>query len=194
MRINELSSEEVFRVLRTTSEGLSEEEARRRLIQFGYNEIKETRKYVLLKKLISQFTHFLALILWIGAFLAFLADYLHPGEGMRHLGFAILTVILINALFAFFQEYKAEKSLEKLKELLPSYIRVIRDGKEREISVREIVPGDLLLLYEGDKVPADARVIEAHTLSLDKSHLTGEANPLFLITEPFKGELFKAPI
>jgi sodium/potassium-transporting ATPase subunit alpha len=193
VRINELSSEEVFRVLRTTSEGLSEEEARRRLIQFGYNEIKETRKYVLLKKFISQFTHFLALILWIGAFLAFLADYLQPGEGMRHLGFAILTVILINAIFAFFQEYKAEKSLEKLKELLPSYIRVIRDGKEREISVREIVPGDLLLLYEGDKVPADARVIEAYALSLDKSHLTGEANPLFLITEPFKGELFQSP-
>lgn len=193
MRINELSSEEVFKVLRTSPEGLTEEEARRRLSQFGYNEIKETRKYVLLKKFISQFTHFLALILWIGAFLAFLADYLHPGEGMRHLGFAILTVILINALFAFFQEYKAERAIQKLKELLPSQVRVIRDGKEKEIPAREIVPGDLILLYEGDKVPADARVVEAHSLSLDKSHLTGEAHPLFLTTEPFKGELFQSP-
>jgi sodium/potassium-transporting ATPase subunit alpha len=193
VRINELSFEESLKVLRTTPQGLTDEEVQRRLRQFGYNEIKEPRKFSLLKKLPNQFFHFLALILWIGAFLAFLADYLHPGEGMKTLGFAIIMVISINALFAFVQEYKAEKTLEKLMLLLPHSTKVIREGRDRECHIRELVPGDIIYLYEGDKVPADARVIEAHALSIDKAHLTGESNPIFLTTEPFQGELFKSP-
>lgn len=115
MRINDVPLEEVFRLLKTSEKGLSLSEAQKRLSYFGYNEIREIRKRSFLLMFLSQFTHFLALILWLAALLAFFSDFLHPGEGMRHLGWAIVTVIIINALFAFVQEYKAERAIEKLK-------------------------------------------------------------------------------
>lgn len=190
MRINEAPLEEVFRLLKTTENGLSLSEAQKRLSYFGYNEIREIRKRSLLLMFLSQFTHFLALILWLAALLAFFSDFLHPGEGMRHLGWAIVMVIIINALFAFVQEYKAERAIEKLKLLLPSKVRAIREGREMELHVRELVPGDLIFLEEGAKIPADVRVIEAYGLVVNNAPLTGESLPVSLTPEPQKGELF----
>lgn len=192
MRINEANIEEVFKLLDTSWEGLTEDEARKRLLHFGYNEIKETRKSSLILKFLNQFTHFLAIVLWIAALLAFISDYIHPGEGMRHLGFAIVGVIFINAVFAFIQEYKAEKAIEKLKLMLPFYVKVIRCGVEKQIHAREIVPGDLIILSEGDKVPADARVIESNFLTVNNAPLTGESNPVVLTHEAQTGELIES--
>src|SRR3972149_8398870 len=115
MKIHELAGEEVLRRLVTSQSGLAEEEARRRLQEFGPNEITEVRRPRLFRALIRQFTHFLALILWFAALLAFLSEQLHPGEGMLTLGLAIVAVILINGVFTFVQEYRAEKAIEKLR-------------------------------------------------------------------------------
>jgi len=192
MKIHNLSKEEVFRSLVTTYQGLTEEEAKKRLLEFGPNEIKETRKTPLLIKFLNQFTHFLALLLWIGAGLAFISEYLHPGEGMLNLGIAITGVILINAVFTFVQEYRAERTIQKLRGLLPFNVRVIRYGREREIPARETVPGDVVILSEGMRVPADSRLIETTYLMVNNAPLTGESEPIPLIHEPSDGDLIES--
>src|SRR3972149_6194919 len=156
MKINNLTKEEVFRTLVTSETGLNEEEAKKRFIEFGSNELKEVEKTSLFIKFLKQFTHFLAILLWIGAGLAILSESLHPGEGMLTLGLAIVAVIFINGVFTFIQEYRAEKSIEKLRLLLPFHVSVIREGQSKEVPAREVVPGDLILLAEGDRIPADA--------------------------------------
>ncbi|MEW6109006.1 MAG: cation-transporting P-type ATPase [Nitrospirota bacterium] len=192
MKISSLSREEVFRSLVTSEGGLSEDEAAKRLAEFGLNEIKEAKKTSLSIRFLKQFTHFLAILLWIGAGLAILSEYLHPGEGMLALGLAIIGVIFINALFTFIQEYRAEKSIDKLRLLLPFHVKVIRGGKEKEISAPEVVPGDVIVLSEGDKVPADSRLIEATSLMANNAPLTGESEPVPLQHEPYEGELIES--
>ncbi|MDD5153759.1 MAG: cation-transporting P-type ATPase [Desulfovibrionales bacterium] len=189
MKINNLTREEVLRNLVTSESGLTEEESQKRLLEFGPNEIREVRKTSLSIRFLRQFTHFLAILLWIGAGLAFLSEYLHPGEGMLTLGLAIVGVIFINAVFTFIQEYKAEKAIEKLRLLLPFQVKVIREGGERELPAREVVPGDLIILSEGDKVPADARLIDVTYLMVNNAPLTGESEPVSLHHEPGEEEL-----
>src|SRR4030043_1128855 len=191
MKINNLAKDEVLRSLVTTENGLTEEEAKKRFLEFGPNEIQEVKKKPLIFRFISQFTHFLAILLWIAAVLSFLSEYLHPGEGMLTLGFAIIAVIVINAIFPFIQEYRAEKALEALKKLLPFYVKVMREGKGKEIHSREVVPGDIIMLEEGDKIPGDARFIETSELKVNNAPLTGESEPVSLQYEPFAGEHFQ---
>lgn len=189
MNINSLTIEEVFKHLVTSENGLSSEEAEKRLSEFGPNEIKEIKKISLSIRFLKQFTHFLAILLWIGAGLAFSSEYLHPGEGMLTLGLAIIGVILINAVFTFIQEYRAEKAFEALKKLLPFYIRVMRENKEREILASELVHGDIILLSEGNKVPADSRLIDTTYLMVNNAPLTGESEPMPLQPGPCEGDL-----
>jgi sodium/potassium-transporting ATPase subunit alpha len=193
MKISSLTTEEVFSSLVTPANGLSEEEAASRLQEYGYNVISGVKKTHLIVRFFGQFTHFLAILLWIAAFLSFFSEYLHPGEGMLHLGLAIVAVIAINAAFTFIQEYRAEKALEELKKLLPFYVKVVREGKEREILGREVVPGDIILLSEGDRVPADARLVVTAGLKMNHAPLTGESEPLLRNTDPFPGECIESP-
>ncbi|KAF0146187.1 MAG: Ca2+-transporting ATPase [Nitrospirae bacterium] len=193
MKINSLSTDEVFQILVTSADGLSGEEAKRRLAEFGYNEIEEVKKKPLILKFLSQLTHFLAILLWVAALFSFLSEYIHPGEGMLTLGLAIVGVIFINAIFAFIQEYRAEKALAAMKKLLPFYVKVVRNGKETEISAREVVPGDIILVAEGDKVPADIRIIETNEIKVNNAPLTGESEPAGRIKEPFSGEIINSP-
>ncbi|NWF98055.1 MAG: cation-transporting P-type ATPase [Nitrospirae bacterium] len=193
MKIHNLSKEEVLKNLFTSENGLSEHDALSRLSEYGTNEIKETKKKPLYLKFLSQFTHFLALLLWFASALCFLSEYLHPGEGMLTLGIAIIVVIFINAIFSFIQEYKAEKALEALKKLLPFYVKVFREQREKEIYATDVVPGDIILLSEGDKVPADARLIESNDLKVNNASLTGESEPMLRSHEPFDGEFIRSP-
>ncbi len=193
MKIHNLTKEEVFRTLVASENGLTEEEAQRRLSEFGFNEIKEVKKKALYVKFLEQFTHFLAMLLWLAAFMSFLSEYLHPGEGMLTLGIAIIAVILINAVFTFIQEYRAEKALEELKKLLPFKVKILRDGKEKEVHAKEIVPGDIILLAEGDKIPADSRVLEAAVLKVNNAPLTGESEPALRNPDIYKGEFIESP-
>jgi sodium/potassium-transporting ATPase subunit alpha len=193
MKINSLSTEDALRALVSSESGLSETEAAKRLSENGFNEIRAVSKRPLSLRFLGQFTHFLALLLWIGAGLSFLSAYLHPGEGMSTLGVAIIGVILINAIFTFIQEYRAEKALEALKKLLPFYVQVIREGTEKKIPSREAVPGDIILLAEGDMIPADARLIESSLLKVNNASLTGESEARLRDHMPSQGELLESP-
>ena len=181
--IHRLSNEDVLKRLGTNTGGLSSNEAQQRLAQYGPNVLIQQTHYSLLRGLLSHFTHFLAVLLWIAAGLSFFADQMKPGEGMAPLGWAILSVIVINAGFAFFQEYKAERALQALHLLLPNKAWVTRHGQPVEVTRREIVPGDVLILEEGERVPADARLIEATGMRVDNAALTGESRPKRRIAE-----------
>lgn len=189
MKIQALSIPDVFATLFSSPQGISAAEAQRRLGEYGVNEIREMHVRSLASRLVSQFTHFLALLLWCAAGLCFLSEYLHPGEGLVRLGIAILAVIFINALFTFIQEYRTEKAIQELRKLLPFRVAVLRAGAESEIDAREIVPGDLILLKEGDKVPADGRVVLSNRLTVNNAPLTGESDSRLLSAAPFEGEM-----
>ncbi len=175
--IYRLSAEDALKRLETGGGGLTDDEARRRLVEFGPNVLVEPDRYSVFRGLAHHFTHFLAVLLWIAAGLSFAAELMKPGEGMGTLGWAIVGVILINAVFAFLQEYKAERAVQALHLLLPDKSWVMRGGQQVEVARREIVPGDLLILEEGERVPADARLIDASGMRVDNSALTGESKP-----------------
>ena len=141
-------------------------------------------KESLLISLAREFTHFFAIILWVGAALAFIAEHYGPGQGMGRLGVAIIGVILINGVFSFWQEHKAERAVAALRRLLPQKVRALRDGKIEQILATELVPGDVVLLEEGDIVPADCRVIDAFGVRVNTATITGESLPKARTAEP----------
>ncbi|HET6916301.1 MAG TPA: cation-transporting P-type ATPase [Acidimicrobiales bacterium] len=160
----------LLRDLRTSPNGLSEREAARRLIAYGTNELTRRTEHRLWKELGRQFTHPLALVLWAAAGLAWWA-------GIIQVAVAIVIVIVLNALFAFVQEMQAERAVEALAGYLPANARVRRDGAEFNVAARELVPGDVLLVEEGERISADARLISG-SLEVDASTLTGESTPV----------------
>ena len=192
MKIQSLPIEEVFSSLLSGPRGLDAEEAKHRLAEYGPNNIAEVHRRSLATLLAAQFTHFLALLLWCAALLCFISEYLHPGEGLLRLGIAILAVIFINAFFTFIQEYRTEKSIEELRKLLPFMVTVVRNNSEQQIDAEAIVPGDVLVLREGDKVPADARVIHSSRLTVNNAPLTGEAEFQVLSAVPNNTELLES--
>lgn len=177
MKIQHLSHDEALASLNSRLDGLSQDEARRRIDEYGPNLVAQLRSESLLRAFARQFTHFFALILWMAAGLAFFADWHAPAQGMSTLGYAILGVILINGLFSFWQEYRAEKAIDALRHLLPQKTRVRRNATVFELPACDLVPGDIVLLEEGDNVPADCRVIEAVALRVNNATVTGESLP-----------------
>ena len=153
-----------------TVRGLSQGEAEARLRLEGPNVLPVAGGASAWRQLGRQILHFFAAMLWVAAGLAFVA-------GLPQLGVAIIIVILVNGLFAFAQEYRAERAAERLRDLLPRRATVLRDGSPIEIDAAELVREDLVLLGAGDGVSADLRVLEAHGLSVDTSTLTGESVP-----------------
>ncbi|HJX57616.1 MAG TPA: cation-transporting P-type ATPase, partial [Thiobacillus sp.] len=129
MHIQSLTAEQSLASLHTSAAGLTAREAQRRLVEFGPNHVEEVGRERLLPRFAREFTHFFALILWVGAALAFLAEYFDPGQGMARLGVAIVGVILINGVFSFWQEYKAERAVDALRQLLPQQVTVLRGGE-----------------------------------------------------------------
>ena len=142
----------------------------------------------LIVRFIKEFVHFFALILWLAAGLAFFAESRQPGGGMAMLGYAILGVIVINGLFSFWQQYRAERAITALQKLLPYYVKVMRDGKLGLILAADLVPGDVILLQEGDNVPADCRLLEAFSLRVNNATVTGESLPQVRDAEPSSEE------
>ncbi len=151
--------------------GLTSEEAANLLEKHGKNEITSGKKIRPLEILISQFKSFLILILFIAAGLAALA-----GEKLDTI--FILIIIVLNAIFGFIQEFRAEKAIAALKNLVVTRVRVVRDGKEVEINATELVPGDVFIIEEGQKIPADAKLLEAVNLEINEASLTGESIPV----------------
>jgi magnesium-transporting ATPase (P-type) len=184
MSIHQLSIEQSLASLQTTAAGLAAPEALRRLAEFGPNQVEEIGRAPLLLILARQFTHFFAIILWLGAGLAFLADRFDPGQGMVRLGVAIVGVIIVNGIFSFWQEYKAEQAVAALRQLLPQKVQVLRGDVLEEILASALVPGDILLLEEGNFVAADCRLIAAFALRVNMATLTGESLPMARTVEP----------
>jgi sodium/potassium-transporting ATPase subunit alpha len=175
VEIARLSAVEVLASLKSAERGLDSAEAQRRLREFGPNRIEEVKGKPLWLRFLREFTHFFAIILWVAAALAFLAEVRDPGSGMWQLGSAILAVILINGVFSFFQEYRAERAIAALRQLLPAIVNVRRDGEILALAAELLVPGDLVLLEEGGKVPADCRLIHAAGVRVNLSTITGES-------------------
>jgi magnesium-transporting ATPase (P-type) len=151
-------------------DGLSSAEASARLAADGPNILPTPRPPSQLRRLLGQMFHFFALMLWAAAGLAFLA-------GLPELGVAIVVVVVVNGVFAFVQEHRAERAASRLHDLLPRRATVIRDGRYQEIDVTELVVGDLVLLASGDRISADLATLVAHGLFVDTSMLTGESVP-----------------
>ncbi|MCT0208910.1 cation-transporting P-type ATPase [Synechococcus sp. CS-1332] len=166
-----LPLEEVHQALQTSAQGLSSEEADRRLAQFGPNRLPPAKRRPLALRFLDQMVHFMALLLWIAGGLAFAA-------GTPQLGWAIWAVVLINGVFSFWQEFQAERTLAALTRALPSQVQVWRNGQLGFLPAEDLVAGDRVRLEEGDRVPADCRVSIAHALYLDLSVLTGESLPV----------------
>jgi calcium-translocating P-type ATPase len=151
--------------------GLRAADARARLARDGPNVLPSPRPPAAWRQLAAQMGHFFALMLWVAGVLAFIAS-------LPQLGVAIFVVVVVNGVFAFVQETRAEHAAERLRDLLPRRAMVLRDGARLEIDAAELVVDDVVLLSAGDRVSADLRVIEAHSLVMDTSLLTGESVPV----------------
>ncbi len=176
---NELDTKHVLEELHTDEKGLSEQEAQVRLQKYGTNELKEEKKISRLEILLSQFSSTLVIIL-IGAtiFSAIIGEILDA--------VVILIIVILNAIFGFVQEYKAEKAIEALKRLSSPESVVLRDGKKQTITSKFLVPGDIVILEQGTKIPADLRLLEVTDLQIDESVITGESAPVTKRTEIFR--------
>jgi len=169
--IHKLSYQEVCQVMNTGAEGLSSAEVLIRTEKFGKNVITEKKGKPAILIFLATLTNLMAILLWFGGTISFIA-------GMPELGIAIFMVNIINGAFSFWQEYRASKATEALKKMIASYARVVRDGEEKQILAEELVPGDLMLIEEGDKISADARLVASSDLQVNQSTLTGESNPV----------------
>ncbi|OIP35520.1 MAG: ATPase [Deltaproteobacteria bacterium CG2_30_43_15] len=151
--------------------GLDEEEVRKRLEQYGYNRLKHEKRISPLTIFYNQFKNLLLLILILAVIFSALVGEIVDAA-------VILLIVVFCAVLGFIQEYRAERAIEALKEMLSPTIIVLREGREVEIPLEELVPGDILPLEGGDKIPADARLIEIHFLRCDQASLTGESAPV----------------
>jgi P-type Ca2+ transporter type 2C len=163
-----MPASEVYQALVSRPQGLTGPEATERLKHIGINALRKIKGRPLYLKFLANFIHLMAILLWAGGIVALVAK-------MPQLALAVWMVNLINGVFSFWQEYKAEKATEALRRLLPDHARVLRDGQEQRILAEELVPGDVVLLAEGDRVSADARLVQESDLHMDQSTLTGES-------------------
>lgn len=183
MKINQIPVEAALASLDATRHGLSAREAARRFAEYGPNRLEKIAADPMWRRLGRQFTGFLALILWLAAVLALFVQWRDPAGGMASLAAAIVVVILINGVFSFWQEYRAERAIAVLGRLLPAHVTVLREGAALQLTAHELVPGDIVLLQEGDQVPADCRMIDTRGLRVNESTVTGES----AATEKFAG-------
>ncbi len=174
--LQKLAASNVYVALDTTEQGLNAQQAAARLAQYGKNSLQEAKGRPLILKFVSNFTHLMAILLWGAGVIALLAK-------IPELAIAIWMVNVINGAFSFWQEFRAGKATEALKRMLPNHVRVLRDGQEHQLLAEELVPGDVILLAEGDRISADARLISADDLRVNQSTLTGESNPVNKLSE-----------
>ena len=185
-----LSREALFGILATGEGGLGDDEASRRLKRYGPNKLSEKKKVSPLTIFINQFKNILIIILLVAAAFTFFV-YAFGEHDRSDLieGSLILAIVVMIAVLGFFQEYRAEKAIEALKKLLAFRAKVIRGGKQKEIDTIYLVPGDLVILEEGGKVPADIRLVDVANLRTSEASLTGESTPITKKTDALLGEL-----
>jgi magnesium-transporting ATPase (P-type) len=174
-----LHVKDVFDALETTPKGLTAEEAKGRLSKYGPNTLVEKKHIPVAYKFLAHLKDLFSVLLLIASLLSALS-------GMWQLSLIIFLIVLINTIFSLFQEWRAEKAMETLKSWMPEYAKVIRNGELQKVLVKDLVPGDVIVLEEGDRVPADARLIEAFDLWTNNVPLTGESEPRPRMSKPAK--------
>ena len=174
-----LTAQDTCKALKTTDKGLSNHEAEQRLHKYGFNELKKEKYISPWKILFQQFTSPLVWILLVALIISIIL-----GEKIDAIVIAL--IVILNALLGFVQEFKAEKAIEALQKLTSLKAKVIRNGKEIKIESKLLVPGDILVLETGDKIPADARLIEVHSFQTQEGSLTGESQPVTKILNNLK--------
>lgn len=168
---------DAFDLLRSTPDGLTAGEARRRLERYGPNELQEARRISPWQILLEQFKNVLIIILLVATVISFFL-----GHGLESIVIAI--IVLFAVLLGFVQEYRAERAIEALRQMTAPTATVVRDGEEVRLPARDLVPGDVILLHTGDRIPADARLIEAINLQVEESALIGESVPVEKHVQP----------
>ncbi len=186
-----LSAQEVLQTLETDQNGLSSQEAARRLEKYGHNKLKEAEKATWLQRFMAQLKDPMLIILMIAAVVSAattVMTYLQNGhaseltEGLVEVGI-IVVVVLLNAILGVIQESKAEAAIEALQTMTAATCKVIRDGKQVVLHSDELVPGDVIILEAGDSVPADGRLLESASLKIEEAALTGESVPVNKVIE-----------
>lgn len=170
-KISEIEPAKVCDYLNTARSGLTEETAGQRLLANGDNSIKSKQSFHPLRRFVKQLVNILAIMLWVASAMALIS-------GTPVLAYVIWFIILINAVFSFFQESKADHALQALSKMIPNNVKVYRDGSLTVLPAERLVPGDVLELAAGDRVPADVRLIDGEGLFVDNSMLTGESVPV----------------
>ena len=176
------SISEVLKNLSSSEQGLTQQEAQARIQKYGYNELKEKGAISPIKIFLLQFKSALVAILFFAVIISIIIHhYLDAG--------VIAIILILNTLLGFIQEYKAEKSIQALKKLASLQAVVLRDGKEQKIDAKNLVPGDIIILETGEKIPADSRLIESINLQTQEASLTGESLPIKKRIETLKSNL-----
>ena len=166
-----LTADEAITQLETTRDGLSQEQVSQRLSSFGPNKLPEAPQASTLARFLKQFANLLVIVLMVAGILtAFLQHWIDTA--------VIFAVVIVNALIGVVQEGKAEKAMDSIRQMLALKAAVIRNGKRRTVAGEELVPGDVVLLEAGDKVPADIRLLSSHSLAIQESMITGESLPV----------------
>ncbi len=179
---HKLEKQIILDELGSSYQGLSTQEAEKRLIEFGLNKLKEARPVSIITLFLEQFKSFLILILIFATIIS-----MAIGEFVE--GIVIFAIVLMAAVLGFIQNFRAEKALQALKKILQPMARIIRQGREQEILAEDIVPGDILLVNAGDRIVADCRILEAMSLKVDEAVLTGESVPIEKTDEVFSQDI-----
>lgn len=170
--------EEVIGALNTSKDGLTQEEVQKRLQEYGPNELKKEKRKSPIMLFLEQFADILIIILLVAMFLSIGIAIIQGTMEEVYEAMVIFAIVIASATLGFVEEYRSEKAIEALKKMTAPTAMVLRGGKEVKVQASEIVPGDIILLYTGDRVPADGRLIEAVNLKMDEAPLTGESTPV----------------
>ena len=179
MEVWELNEEEVYRRSGQLTSRLTREEATNRLKKHGPNTLPAKQGKPIIYRFFLQFIDLFAILLEVAALLTFIAAALSTGSDRTdnlNVAFAIIGVVLLNAIIGFFQEFRAEKATEALQKMVPQNARVVRDGELMVVPAAELVPGDIIALEEGDSISADARLVLQFEMSTNNIALTGESD------------------
>ncbi len=188
MKWYQQTPEAALQQLGVTASGLSSSEAKKRLTEYGSNQLHAGKKLNPLKILLSQFQDVLIIILLIAAAVSFCLGVVEEGASTKE-SILIITIVVAIAVVGFFNEYKAEKTVEALKQLVAFKARVRRDGKAVEVDTMDLVPGDIVTLEAGQKIPADIRILDSSQLEVNEASLTGESLPVSKTNQALTQEL-----
>ncbi|MDJ0627664.1 MAG: HAD-IC family P-type ATPase [Rhodobacter sp.] len=185
--------EELLYELDTSRSGLTSNAALGRLGSYGRNALSAGKQVPEWVKFLRQFKNFFAMLLMCGGALALSAERLDPGQGNLYIAIALIAVVLLNAAFTYMQELQSERIMDSFRDMLPSMVITLRDGQTRDIPAEELVPGDVIILQEGDKVPADGRLLDASLFKVDLASLTGESEPQLLDPDKSQDNVLESP-